>query len=159
MQPYLAQSPNCLHSQPVMSGTQFYGWVNQSPNDDIAVVGLKLATLWLRVLHPNHCAITAGLHRIYCKINCPILLCASHAYLVFYLITFGVHFSCLTHWFACRCSVKWIRSILTTKFPIFLSTIKPGPRQRRFVIYSRLSDHLWFIVGYQIICDLSSVIR
>ena len=26
----------------------------------MAVAGLELATFWLRVLHPNHCAITAG---------------------------------------------------------------------------------------------------
>ena len=44
MQPYLVQSPNCLHSQPVMSGTQL--WLSEPiPNDDIAVAGLELATL------------------------------------------------------------------------------------------------------------------
>ena len=38
-----------------MSGTQL--WLSEPiPNDDIAVMGLELATSWL---HPNHCAITA----------------------------------------------------------------------------------------------------
>ena len=42
-----------------MSGTQL--WLSEPiPNDDMPVTGLELATLWLRVLHPNHCAITAG---------------------------------------------------------------------------------------------------
>ena len=44
-----------------MSGTQL--WLSEPiPNDDIAVAGLEFATLWLRILHPNHCAITAGEH-------------------------------------------------------------------------------------------------
>ena len=44
-----------------MSGTQL--WLSEPiPNDDIAVTRLELATLWLRVLHPNHCAIK-GLFR------------------------------------------------------------------------------------------------
>ena len=43
-----------------MSGTQL--WLSEPiPNDDIAVTGLELATLWLRVLHPNHCTIIAYL--------------------------------------------------------------------------------------------------
>ena len=43
MQPYLAQSQNCLHSQPIMSGTQL--WLSEPiPNDDTVVTGLELAT-------------------------------------------------------------------------------------------------------------------
>ena len=35
-----------------MSGTQL--WLSELiPNDDTAVTGPELATLWLRVLHPN----------------------------------------------------------------------------------------------------------
>ena len=35
-----------------------YGWVNQSPIDDIAVAGLEPATFWLRVRRSNHCVLT-----------------------------------------------------------------------------------------------------
>ena len=37
-------------------------WLSEPiPNDDTGVTGLELATLCLRALHPNHCAITAVL--------------------------------------------------------------------------------------------------
>ena len=49
-------SHKAISSSQVLS----YGWVNQSPNDDIAVAGLEPATFWLRVRRFNHCAITAG---------------------------------------------------------------------------------------------------
>ena len=43
MQPYLAQSTNSIHSQRVMSGTQF--WLSEPIlNDDTAETGLEIAT-------------------------------------------------------------------------------------------------------------------
>ena len=69
---------NGLISHKAISSCQVlsYGWVNQSPNDDIAVAGLEPGTFGLRAQRSIHCAIMLYMYmQVYQIIESQYLLC------------------------------------------------------------------------------------